>query len=162
MHDPQDARNMCLLKVSSLHWFQAPSLEEKHGREKNKRKSKLQNLWWQKSKFIKLRWGSLLELELYDQTKCLSFYPKFHNGLLWTPSKKQLRICKQAVHLHDPEKITKAAKIYYTILSTAFLLSDYPIPTYRGECVAHKEAENSEKKITISDKWKSHVKKVFR
>ena len=94
----------------------------------------------QKSRFIKLRWGSLQELAQYDKTSAFMFYPKsppppfkHHNRLLWTCSKNQLKKCKQAVHACDPENITKAAKIYYNILSKAFLLSHYTIQKPTGE-----------------------------
>lgn len=90
------------------------------------------------------------------------FYLKFthsesRSGLFWNCSKKQLRTCKQAVYAHDPEYKTKAATIHYSVLSNAFLLFYYPVPAYRGWRVAHKEAGNSGKQETISNKWKSTV-----
>lgn len=85
MHGLQGARNMFAERLQLT--SQAPLLGEKHGWTR-KRESKLQNLWWQKSKYIKLRWGSLLELELYDQTKCLSFLSKVSQWTALKPFQK--------------------------------------------------------------------------
>lgn len=79
------------------------------------------------------------ELAQYDQTSAFMFHPKFPPFEAFTIGcselvpKKQLKKCKQAVHACDPENITKAAKMYYNILSKAFLLSHYTIQKPTGE-----------------------------